>query len=240
MDLWLKLLFKNKFAAVLLLILLLAACQQEDSPLPTTAPRIPTITPTPSATPSPSYTPFPGTIPPTAERNLPSWTPSPSQTLRPSNTPFPTSTITPSATPTQNRSSADVLTDGTIHFMWLEADINTALADAEFTTTLEIEPDGLIVHINILNPFLAEISQIRAVVQPQVTEGEVQLTLRNFTSEGPTVTRQQVQEHLATVEDFLKSHLPTALNTIRPQAGEIRVSDLTLIPDFLVLEITLP
>lgn len=231
MDLSLKRSCKNSLV-LLLALLLLGACQQQDNPLPTTAPRIPTITLTLSSTNAPTFT--PATIPPTAERDLPSWTPTETATTAPTNTLRPTRTITPSPSPTAAASSAEVLPSGAIRLTIPSAELNTD------NTIFEIESDTLILSIQLLNTFLGQTSNVRANTTLSLIENQLTLELQDFSSEGPQVTRQQVQDEVNKIAGVMNTIIQAKFREAIQQETDLQILDFDLLPNFLIVDITIP
>lgn len=219
--------------ALFLLVVLVSACQQEDSPLPTTAPRIPTSTLTPIPSSTPTRTPFPGTLPPASDLDQPTWTPTTTSTQRPSPTAMPTLTSTPTPTPAEAASSIEALPDGAIRLNLLAADLTQA---NDLKVVFAVEPDALFLTFGIENPLLGQTSQISAQVDADRTPVQVTLMLRDFTYEGPQVTRAQVQEKIAEVADFLNSHVRSAFVAALEQETNFEILNVSLKANFIVVD----
>lgn len=221
---------------VFLLVLLLTACQQEDTPLPTTAPRIPTITPTPRPTSTPSLMPIAGTLPPTSDVNQPTWTPTLTSTRPASATPRPDHTPTRTPTPATLSSSAESLPDGTVRLNLLAADLTQA---NDLNVEFAIEPDVMTLTFEIPNAFLGQATQIQALVETDLdeTQNQLTLTLRDFSARGPQVTRQQVQDKIAEIATFLNAYLRSEFTEAIQQETDAKILNISLKANFLVVDV---
>lgn len=220
---------------VFLLVLLLTACQQEDTPLPTTAPRIPTMTLTPRPTSTPSLMPIVGTLPPTSDVNQPTWTPTLTSTQPASATPRPSHTPTHTPTPAQLGSSAESLPDGTVRLNLLAADLTQA---NRLRVEFAIEPDVMTLTFDIPNAFLGQSTQIQALAAVNLDESQNQLILilNDFSAQGPQVTRLQVQDKIAETATFLNAYLRSEFTDAIQQETDAKILNVSLKANFLVVD----
>lgn len=223
----------KRLVGLALLGLVVTACGGGEEALPTNAPLIP---PTHTATPppSPTFVRPPATLnplTPTPNLRQPSWTPRPSDTPLPTRTPPPSSTPIPTTAPPERPSSGlETLRDGGLRLVVSAEEVNLALADAPYEPSLTIEPDGVRVKLALPNDFLNQTTQIRAQVTTALADEGLTLTLEEFESEGPTVTRAQVRAALEAVALALNADLR------RRMEKEVTFTRFELASGFLTIE----
>jgi hypothetical protein len=211
------------------LVGLLCACEGGEKVIPTNPPVVPVLSATPTETLSVMVaTPDPRT--PTPDVSLPTWTPLPSDTPRATRTAAPSSTPAPSTTPlTQLEAGLETFPDGKQVLTLSEAELTQQLVNLRMS--VDLEADQLLLIVRIRNEFLEQDSLVRARLRPEASAGELRITLVEYRSEGPTVTREQVQETVTELQAELTDTIEAAY-----ESTDLTYRNVRLLPDFLQIE----